>query len=72
MKNGKVMVETMYQGEKDSKVEEVVLPNNKEAKVEEIPCRMELGSRIVPGSDIEERYLKYLVKKYSSLAVIDS
>ena len=66
------MVETMYQEEKDSKVEEVVLPNNKEAKVEEIPCQMELGSRIVPGSDIEERYLKYLVRKYSSLTVIGS
>ncbi len=66
------MVETMYREEKDSKVEEVVLPNNKEAKVEEIPCQMELGSRIVPGSDIEERYLKYLVRKYSSLTVIGS
>lgn len=66
------MVETMHQKEKDSKVEEVVLPNNKEAKVEEIPCQMELGSRIVPGSDIEERYLKYLVRKYSSLTVIGS
>ena len=66
------MVETMYQEEKDSKVEEVVLPNNKGTKVEEIPCQMELGSRIVPGSDIEERYLKYLVKKYSSSAVVDS
>jgi hypothetical protein len=66
------MVETMHQEKKDSKVEEVVLPNNKEAKVEEIPCQMELGSRIVPGSDIEERYLKYLVRKYSSLAVIGS
>lgn len=62
----------MYQGEKDSKVEEVVLPNNKEAKVEEIPCQIELGFRIVPGSDIEERYLKYLVRKYSSLAVTGS
>ena len=66
------MVETMHQEKKDSKVEEVVLPNDKEAKVEEIPCQMELGSRIVPGSDIEERYLKYLVRKYSSLAVIGS
>jgi hypothetical protein len=66
------MVETMHQEEKDSKVEEVFLPNNKEAKVEEIPCQMELGSRIVPGSDIEERYLKYLVRKYSSSAVIGS
>ena len=66
------MVETMYQEEKDSKVEEVVLPNDKEAKVEEIPCQMELGSRIVPGSDIEERYLKYLVRKYSSWTVIGS
>ena len=66
------MVETMHQEENDSKVEEVYLPNNKEAKVEEIPCQMELGSRIVPGSDIEERYLDYLVRKYSSLAVVDS
>jgi len=66
------MVETMHQEEKDSKVEEVFLPNDKEAKVEEIPCRMKLGSRIVPGSDIEEKYLKYLVRKYSSLAVVDS
>lgn len=65
-------MKTMYQGEKDSKVEEVVLPNNKEAKVEEIPCQIELGFRIVPGSDIEERYLKYLVRKYSSLAVTGS
>jgi len=66
------MVETMNQEEKDSKVEEVYLPINKESKVEEIPCQMELGSRIVPGSDIEERYLDYLVRKYSSLAVVDS
>ncbi len=65
-------MKTMYQGEKNSKVEEVVLPNNKEAKVEEIPCQIELGFRIVPGSDIEERYLKYLVRKYSSLAVTGS
>ena len=68
----RVMVKTMHQEEKDSKVEEIILPDNKEAKVEEIPCQMELGSRIVPGSDIEERYLKYLVKKYSSLAAVDS
>jgi len=61
------MVGTMYQEEKNGKVEEVVLPNNKEAKVEEIPCKMELGSRIVPGSDIEEKYIDYLVKKYSFL-----
>jgi len=66
------MVVTMYREEKDSKVEEVILPNNREAKVEEIHCQMELGSRIVPGSDIEERYLEYLVKKYSSLAAVDS
>jgi hypothetical protein len=55
------MVETMYQEEKDSKVEEVVLPNSKEAKVEEIPCKMELGSRIVPGSDILP-WLQLIVK----------
>ena len=66
------MVVTMYREEKDSKVEEVILPNNREAKVEEIHCQMELGSRIVPGSDIEERYLEYLVKKYSSLPAVDS
>ena len=66
------MVKTMHQEEKDSKVEEIILPDNKEAKVEEIPCQMELGSRIVPGSDIEERYLKYLVRKYSSWTVIGS
>ena len=62
----------MCQEEEDSKVEEVVLPNNKEAKVEEISFKMELGSRIVPGSDIEEKYLKYLIRKYSSLSVVDS
>ena len=66
------MVKTMCQEEKDSKVEEVVLSNNKEAKVEEISFKMELGSRIIPGSDIEERYLKHLVKKYSFSAVVDS
>jgi hypothetical protein len=66
------MVKIMNQEEKDSKVEEIYLSNNKETKVEEIPCQMELGSRIVPGSDIEERYLNYLVRKYSSLAVVDS
>ena len=62
----------MNQEEKDSKVEEVVLPNDKEAKVEEILCKMELGSRITPGSDIEERYLNHLIKKYSFLAVVNN
>jgi hypothetical protein len=66
------MVLTMYREEKDNKVEEIILPKNQEAKIEEIPCQMKLGSRIVPGSDIEERYLEYLVKKYSSLTAVDS
>ena len=50
----------------------MILPNKKDAKTEEIRYQMELGSKIVPGSEIEERYLKYLIKKYSSLAVVGS